>query len=68
MGIGLNFQLQTYKKAIIRSEFSCDSLFSLTVNDERPTMNDELALLKGKPEGDAIRFVADAVLFAVEFH
>lgn len=36
--------------------------------DQRPTMNDELSLLYGEPEGDAVFFVTDAVGFAVEFH
>ena len=31
-------------------------------------MNDELSLLYGEPEGDAVFFVADAVGFAIEFH
>ena len=31
-------------------------------------MNDELSLLYGEPEGDAVFFVADAIGFAVEFH
>lgn len=35
---------------------------------QRPTMNDELSLLYGEPEGDAVFFVADAVGFPVEFH
>lgn len=31
-------------------------------------MNDELSLLYGEPEGNAVFFVADAIGFAVEFH